>query len=300
MLPVYLHSRELDFEGERVASTSDFYDWSGVKFELRDSQKTEQQRIITKRDTTSSSSLPRSDRKDEPGLGKLVVVENENVLDEYLQGTARAPFLSPRDNYIIIVRYVLDADNYRMRIEEITKRMWTRYGIESVFVMTPCREAADNENVVTYFPFDVSPNVTEAAAAAAALSGNASSGALASDDYGQCKWYSIDNMEYSMRILRRLGNMNGYPFRVSIFNRYPTALLTSDMPRVIARSYYNKESEYSGGFGGFDGLVLGYMAHRLNFRTVVVPPVGSDFGYIGDNGTFYGDWFFSDGFNCFS
>lgn len=288
-VPVYLHSRELDFEGESIG-VSDLYDWSGMKFEPRETQ----QKRLTKREAPAATAAAAASgltaqRHDEPGLGMFVIVENERVLDEYLQGTTRSPFRSPRDNYIIVVRYVADADTFRERIDNITRRLWTRYGLEVVTVMSPCRNVADNENIAAYYPFDIRPNGTMVMSAGGNVGDQQQQlQQLEADDFGVCTWQRIDDVDYNMRLVRRLSNMNGYPFRVSIFDRYPTALRTTDMPRVIARSYYNKATAYSGGFGGFDGLVLGHIAQKLNFRTVVVTPIGSDFGYV-DNGTFYGE-----------
>lgn len=296
------------YEGDHI-SPSDHYNWQGTPFPLRPAQQPAN-RTRRKRQTASSSTATPG-RKDEPEQGILVIVETIQVLIKYLTGSARSPFRSPRDNYIVIVRFVnavasdpndkkntttTDDRSWSEMVEIILQRMWTEYGIENVFLMAPCIDAmqsdADIGNstigdmVATYYPFALgSVNASTTAA-------DPDNGAmLTAEQFGRCRWTTIDRIEYTMRTLRRLDNMHGFPFPVSIFERYPTAWPVVRMSSVLAQSYFNRAARSAAGFAGFDGLVLGNMAERLNFRTVVVAPSGdSDYGWVDANGTYYGEW----------
>lgn len=126
----------------------------------------------------------------------------------------------------------------------------------------------------TYEPFSLNASMSTT---------NASSAS-----YGHCSWTALQSLEYGDNLIRKLGTLNGFPFRISIFERYPTALLAKDLPSSFLSSYFSEGMKVSQGFNGFDGLILGNMAKTLNFRVNVIKPRESDFGYQADNGTFIG------------
>ena len=43
-------------------------------------------------------------------------------------------------------------------------------------------------------------------------------------------------------------------------------MLTEYLPPIFLRSYFARALQYSDGYGGFDGLVMGNMAETLNFK----------------------------------
>lgn len=89
-------------------------------------------------------------------------------------------------------------------------------------------------------------------------------------------------------LFRKFENLNEYRLKVSMFPRYPTALVPEEIPDVFLSSYFMKILDESGGYGGIDGLLLGNMARALNFSAVVIAPNGSDFGYRLNTGIFIG------------
>lgn len=109
-----------------------------------------------------------------------------------------------------------------------------------------------------------------------------------SKEYGHCTWTRLQNLQYGDNILNKLATLNGFPLKVSIFHRYPTALLASELPDSFLKSYFSDGMKLTNGINGFDGLILGNMAKSLNFRVDIKKPIGSDFGYKADNGTFIG------------
>lgn len=84
-------------------------------------------------------------------------------------------------------------------------------------------------------------------------------------------------------------NLNEFPLKVTIFQRYPTALKEADLPATLQKSYLTKEVWRSDGYSGVDGIMLANAAKALNFTTVNVPQIGIDFGYKDYDGQFVGN-----------
>lgn len=110
--------------------------------------------------------------------------------------------------------------------------------------------------------------------------------------WGVFEWINLLEMNFLENdLLRKFDNLNGYPLRVSMFARYPTALLPEEIPSVFLSTYFMDILEESRGYGGIDGLILGNMARSLNFSALVISPNDSDFGYRLSNGIFIGMFF---------
>lgn len=124
--------------------------------------------------------------------------------------------------------------------------------------------------VGTYFPFQRADTVD-------------------SPHWGVFKWLNLMEINFEDNYLfRKFDNLNEYPLKISMFPRYPTALMPDEIPDVFLTSYFMNILNDSGGYGGIDGLILGNMARSLNFSTVVIAPNGSDFGYRLSNAVFIG------------
>lgn len=265
------------------------YSWTGEKFILR---KEEQDRISyrNRRSIKITGDLDNFDNDDddddqslntnlrnenlpardgEPELGAFVIIEKVSDLNTYLTGIARKPFLWPRRTYVIAI---LDANerDFRPTADRVLKKLWRDYGIVNVILIMPCNENADV--IGTYDPYKIF---------------------LKNDTFkwGEPLWLTIDEFKIrGLEIFRKLENLNGYPLRVSIFERYPTALQYENIPKIFLRSYFMNTVEESKGFGGLDGIVLGNMAKGLNFTVIPVFPRIHDFGYKLKNGTFVGEY----------
>lgn len=89
-------------------------------------------------------------------------------------------------------------------------------------------------------------------------------------------------------LFKKFKNMNGYPFRVTMFRRYPTALKVDELPESFSGSYLMNDIWRSDGYTGVDGLMLSCAAKTLNFTAINIPQLGIDFGWKANNGTFVG------------
>lgn len=247
-----------------IAGESDRFDWQGDVIVPRKPST-----VRRKRQLATFNHKDSTFRKDEPQAGSIVIVANITVLDEYLVGTARSPFRTPRSSYIIILRNA--HDDWQEDVERVLRKLWRVYGIVNALLLAPCLDSGE-EMVATYFPYAVNKSIVDPLA----------------NDFGATTFTPISDMDFPMRFLRKLKQMNGFPFRVSIFDRYPTAIKPPDVSEIVQRSYYNRAMRFSGGFGGFDGMVLGNIADKMRFRTIVVTPSISDFGWVDRNGSSFG------------
>lgn len=80
--------------------------------------------------------------------------------------------------------------------------------------------------------------------------------------------------------------------KVSMFERYPTALKMENIPKIFLTSYFMNTLAKSNGYGGLDGIVLGNLAKAMNFTAIISTPMHSDFGYKLNNGSFVGTFKF--------
>lgn len=128
-----IRPRSWDFE-EDFISLADTFTWRGTKFEPRAGEP----HFRAKRQAPGQSTYT---RKDEPETGTIVVVENVNILDNYLRGTARRPFRTPRRYYIIVLR---STDEDWMAIgANVMARLWKDYGIINAIILAPCADSED-------------------------------------------------------------------------------------------------------------------------------------------------------------
>lgn len=109
-----------------------------------------------------------------------------------------------------------------------------------------------------------------------------------SSSFGRCTWTPIEEFQFDNKLLRKLASLNQFPLRVSLFPRYPTVLLPSEVPAVFAKSYFSRVSNKTNNYTGLDAIVLGNMAEAINFKPDIRKPIGNDYGYKLSNGTFIG------------
>lgn len=101
------------------------------------------------------------------------------------------------------------------------------------------------------------------------------------------KWVALEDIDLGNGWLLMKGkNFKGYPFKASMFNRYPTMVESSVLPQTFLNTFYASGVKYSGGVAGFDGLVLGNLAKVYNFQTIRVESIS--YGTLLSDNTFSG------------
>lgn len=110
-----------------------------------------------------------------------------------------------------------------------------------------------------------------------------------STEWGLTEQIHLNNFDYNRTdLFEKFKNLNGFPLRISIFDRYPTAVKVHEFPKPFADSYFMRDIWRSDGYSGVDGLMLAHASKKLNFTTVNVPQIGVDFGFKSFDGTFQG------------
>lgn len=109
-----------------------------------------------------------------------------------------------------------------------------------------------------------------------------------SSNFGRCTWTHIEDFSFDSKLLRKLASLNKFPLRVSLFPRYPTVLLPTEVPRSFAKSYFSRVSTKTNNFTGVDAIILGNMAEAIDFIPNIKEPIGNDYGYKLSNGSFIG------------
>lgn len=127
---------------------SNTFSWQGGNFELR-KDETRHTSIRNRRANTLDYRLPNEHRfsdqpirEDEIELAAFVMVEKITVLNDYLTGTARKPFLSPRRSYILAI-FKVDERDFRTIADIVLEKLWRDYGIANAVLMTPCNKSPD-------------------------------------------------------------------------------------------------------------------------------------------------------------
>lgn len=125
------------------------FSWQGEKFEFRKDQMSHIS-FRNRRATSLDYLLPVDHlpndhipiREDETELAAYVMVENITVLNDYLTGTARRPFLFPRRLYILTI-FKSDERDYQMLADLVLEKLWRDYGIVNLLLMSPCNDSPD-------------------------------------------------------------------------------------------------------------------------------------------------------------
>lgn len=109
------------------------------------------------------------------------------------------------------------------------------------------------------------------------------------EGWGVFRWVPINSIDDHADWLLQKGNtFNGYPMTITMFSRNPTAVRSDDLPEAFLSTHYARGIDYSNGFGGFDGLVLGNMAQVLHFEALVVQPLTGTYGNRRSDGSYSG------------
>lgn len=108
-------------------------------------------------------------------------------------------------------------------------------------------------------------------------------------EWGRTEQIHLADMDYNRTdLFKKFKNLNGFPLRINIFPRYPTAVKVDEFPTPFVNSYLMNDVWRAVGYGGVDGFLLATAAKMLNFTAVNVPQIGIDYGFQSGNGTFVG------------
>lgn len=128
---IQLSNVNLDFE-ETFLRYSETFSWSGQRFQLRPKET----HYRMKRHFAIAYYRTIQTYHTEPILGSFVIIDNMKIFENYLVGTPRKPFNSPRRYFIIAVREI--EENWKVTGSMLLEKLWKLYGIGNVLLTAPC------------------------------------------------------------------------------------------------------------------------------------------------------------------
>lgn len=177
-------------------------------------------------------------RRDETRFGALIYATTFEHLDNYIR-THRFPISS--GNFVLIVTEPPRRDDWMGDGSRIMAFLWKNYKILYAFLIVACQS-----NGVGYYDPFYSKNRR----------------------WGAMRWSHIEDVNYRNGwILSVADDFNQYPVRLGLFERYPTMVTATTFPATYLQSYFADGIQYSNGYAGFDGLLVGNLAKGFNFRS---------------------------------
>lgn len=70
-------------------------------------------------------------------MGALIIADKISVIDRYLKGPARRPFLHPRSLYVIVILDTFEP-HFQEKSQNVMVKLWHDYGIADAILITPC------------------------------------------------------------------------------------------------------------------------------------------------------------------
>lgn len=131
-IPVQYSDYDDQFEYLRIDFT-ELYSWTGEMFQLRKTQ--ENQEIIT---DGVSIAHPYQSLRGADSASIILVVENIDILEDYLTGTVRSPFHSTRATFNLVILTL--EDNILERVTRILGSIWRNYGIILAVLIFTCED----------------------------------------------------------------------------------------------------------------------------------------------------------------
>lgn len=255
---IYSFTAKLNANSQEKSEFQDF----DIRF-INEEQVTNNDIVLFKRNEYSTQTERIRRQSEDPESAFAIIAFDVEDLNYFLKKQSSS-ITNPRGSYIIILLTPVITD-IEQQLLDILKTLWEKYGILNVKIKLPCSDLY--EYIYRFKPF-VYQNTT----------------------WGTLHKFLIQEaINDSINFRNNLRFMEGYPVRVSMFPRLPSAVAKTKLPKAIRENRSYKILKRSGGFGGIDGTVLAYTSFYLNFTTVINnPPWGMEYGYILSNGTLVG------------
>lgn len=185
----------------------------------------------------------------------LILVWNHDVLKNFLDLNPDGVVRDKRAKYVILFVYNVpwlcyDFDEYNAHV---LARFWKEFGIVDVCINVPC--SCQASKIYRYHPFLKRVDV-----------------------------FNTTNLRESPSTLTiSLKDLHGYPLKVSMFERKPTAIRVENDPLM---KHFPRNTTMS--YGGVDGFMMHTIADVLNFKLVFVETDYFKYGRVLENGTAVG------------
>jgi hypothetical protein len=178
--------------------------------------------------------------------GYVIIAWHPSVLHQFLDQDNQTVLPKIRATYAL--QFIFSEKHLcktiKTEMDNILRRLWIEFNVVNVIAQTPC--SCDTSEIYIYRPFVKTDNL-----------------------WGLTEYYHLQDVTSKFRVITNpLTDLNGCSLKISIFERFPSAV--KNLPRMFLHNPIYKNLTWSKGFGSVDGLILGILAEHLNFDVVPV------------------------------
>lgn len=194
----------------------------------------------------------------------IVIVWNVDDLRQALNADRKFIMKHTRSLYSILFvsSKLKECNMWRRKIGILLFLLWKKYKLLNVIALTPC--SCDQNKIFIWKPFYPTSNST----------------------WGALDVFPMSIEDHSVhRMLNTIRSMHGYPMKVSIFERLPTA--TKHLSAFMQQNFIYQNLIHSGGYSGVDGAILENFSKFMKFNLTIVgcEATSECFGSVYPNGT---------------
>jgi hypothetical protein len=178
--------------------------------------------------------------------GYVIIAWHPSVLHQFLDQDNQTVLPKIRATYAL--QFIFSEKHLcktiKTEMDNILRRLWIEFNVVNVIAQAPC--SCDTSEIYIYRPFVKTDNL-----------------------WGLTEYYHLKDVTSKFRVITNpLTDLNGCSLKISIFERFPSAV--KNLPRMFLHNPIYKNLTWSKGFGSVDGLILGILAEHLNFDVVPV------------------------------
>ncbi|KAK2583467.1 hypothetical protein KPH14_009436 [Odynerus spinipes] len=198
----------------------------------------------------------------------VILVKDERAMEQILNREASVHWTARLHFIVLIISddVSVESDKYEPTIERVLKMLWRSRQILNVLLFVPFAKNSEN-SMYAYDPFVRAKKNAER---------------------GKVESINVTSKEDIFQRLstlthRRTNNMHGYQLNVALFEQFQSLMKMKETPPK------GSIFEYSAGYNGVDGIILGTVAKYMNFKVkVVLSRDEIKYGHELPNGTYVG------------
>jgi hypothetical protein len=178
--------------------------------------------------------------------GYVIIAWHPSVLHQFLDQDNQTVLPKIRATYAL--QFIFSEKHLcktiKTEMDNILRRLWIEFNVVNVIAQAPC--SCDTSEIYIYRPFVKTDNL-----------------------WGLTEYYHLQDVTSKFRVITNpLTDLNGCSLKISIFERFPSAV--KNLPRMFLHNPIYKNLTWSKGFGSVDGILLGVLAEHLKFDVVPV------------------------------
>lgn len=260
-IPVTIRNFSLAYE-EEIYDYSELFSRSGTMFNLREKQR-------NKTLIYDGQAFANHSYKNQAHTGVIVLVENIETLDDYLEGSVRPPFHSTQALYTIFV--MVQEDNTESIVERVLEKLWRDYGILIALIAFVCQ---DDVGFCRFLEHELLSNLSFYLLLQVVTYMNHFTLKSHHSNISYPHAYGVVQkvlLRSNMSLIcdRNMDNyptqFYGFPLRVMMFEEDPMSIPWNRFPNAFRKSNSGQLSKFNPLTCGYNGLTVAGLVQILNF-----------------------------------